>query len=505
MAENAQAPLAIERRTILRGERTPHPPMALVAVLCTAVMFLLTVDAVVRERGEVDYRAIDAVQRIGFPGLEPVLRSVSLLTSSPWAIFAWVATLATFVAGRRWSAAIATLLIPVGVGINNLLISGVLVSLPRPDGAQLQRMIGETSATSFPSGHVAAAVLLYGLLIAVTGGLARPLLRNGIRLASLAVIVLVGPARIWLGSHWVSDVVAGYAFGGLLLMLMLALQRRLAPAVDGLPFAHAAPIPHDEATTHAHALTSTILFRGPTVAKVYAPGFVPRALYWLAFQAPFAYEANPLALRAALLRRNLAGLLTEHWYGTNRVSRALGVERIDGRLALIGEFVAGKEPTDHHAARRFLFDLADRFDAAGLPTWQIDPRQPRSLGNIMEGPDGTYAVIDLESGLVSPLASPRAWWRALRRGLVPIYDDVYFDLAHAYVEREADAMRAAHGDTWLAELRRTLDAAETAAAAWHESEPRVWSRLVHRGWSAFGMGDSPVRLPAGHAPENGAA
>ncbi len=220
----------------------------------------------------------------------------------------------------------------------------------------------------------------------------------------------------------------------------------------------------------------------------------PRAIYWLAFQAPFAYERNLDGLRAAVLRRNLAGLLTEHWYGDNRVSRAIGIERIAGRYAVIGEFVPGTVPHDLHAARAFLHDLADRFDAAGLPTWQIDPRQPRSLGNIMERPDGTYVVIDLESGLVSPLASPRAWGRALRRGLVPVYDDVYFDLTRAYIEREAAAMRAAHGDAWLAQLYATLDAAKPRRPRGTPGSPGSGAGYIIGVRSGFGVRTWPDRL-----------
>ena len=248
--------------------------------------------------------------------------------------------------------------------------------------------------------------------------------------------------------------------------------------VTSIPLVHAAYIPHDESRPHAHALTSTILFNGSTVSKIYAPGLLPRLIYWLAFQAPFPYMRNQAALRAAVLRRNLAGMLTEYWYGENRVATALGIDQIDGRYAITSAFVAGQPPVDRHAAHAFLDDLARRFDAVGLPTWQVDPRQPRSMDNILETPDGTYHIIDLESGLVSPLASPRAWWRAFQRGLVPIYDDVYFDLTRAWVDAEQDAIRATKGEQWLAELQDLLNQAETEASAWHASEPRIWSRLV---------------------------
>jgi hypothetical protein len=256
------------------------------------------------------------------------------------------------------------------------------------------------------------------------------------------------------------------------------IYRQAHRALFPIPLVQAAYVPHDESKPHAHALTSTILFNGQTVSKIYAPGLLPRAIYWLAFQAPFPYMRNAAALRAALQRRNLAGMLTEYWYGSNRVARAIAIDQIDGRFAITSEYVPGAPPADRQAAHAFLDDLSRRFDAVGLPTWQVDPRQPRAMDNLIETPDGVYHIIDLESGLVSPMASPRAWWRAFQRGLVPIYDDIYFDLTRTYVEREAGAIREAKGEEWLNELREMISRAEADALAWHASEPRIWSRMV---------------------------
>lgn len=130
---------------------------------------------------------------------------------------------------------------------------------------------------------------------------------------------------------------------------------------------------------HTHALTSLVIFNGDSVSKVYAPGFMPRALYWLAYQAEFPYIRNRVALQAAVERRNLAGQLSEHWFGESRVARATGVDTVNGRYALTSEFVDGHEPADRAAAKAFLVELRGRFEEAGPPTWQIDPRQLRAV------------------------------------------------------------------------------------------------------------------------------
>jgi hypothetical protein len=253
-----------------------------------------------------------------------------------------------------------------------------------------------------------------------------------------------------------------------------------------IPLWHAQPIPHDERARHVHALTSLVEFDGGTVRKTYAPGLIPRALYWLAFQAPFPYMGNRDALEAAVHRRNLAGMLTEYWYGASRVAPALGIGDRDGRPCIVSACIDGKEPANLPAARLFLFDVADRFDAVGLPSWQVDPRQPRSLGNLIERPDGSFTIIDLESGLVSPLASPRAWSRAIRRGSVPLFDEVYFDLTRAYIAREMPRMRATMGAAWVDRLWNLVDAAETSEQRWHCGEPRLWRRLLRAFWLTVG-------------------
>jgi membrane-associated phospholipid phosphatase len=453
---------------------------------------LLIADALLHRPGDLDYRIVNAVQTLDLPRAETVFAFASDLTAAPWMYVAWGILVGGLITARRWLAPLVLLVVPAGTTLA-LGLGALLTQQGRPSGDEVHRVVDTADGIVFPSGGVVATVLTYGLLFFLAGRVRFRPARHALQVLAASIIVLAGLSRLWLGSHWPAEVLAGYALGGLLLALLIALYQLLDAAVGALPFLHAAPIPHDESHPHTHALTSTILFRGQRVYKLYNPGFVPRALYWLSFQAPFPYMANEAALRAAVLRRNLAGMLTEYWYGQRRVARALGTEHLGGRPALVSEFVDGAEPVNHGGARHFLHDLSDHFDAAGLPTWQIDPRQPRSLGNILLTPDGHYVVIDLESGMVSPLASPRAWWRAFRRGLVPLFDDIHFDLTRVYVAREADSMRARMGDTWLAELQATLARAEAEALAWHAGEPRVWGRLVRGLWNGFGVRGWPAR------------
>jgi membrane-associated phospholipid phosphatase len=69
--------------------------------------------------------------------------------------------------------------------------------------------------TIFPSGHTANAVVTWGVLVMV----ARGHRRLGAVLAT-GVAASVGLTTVYLGTHWLSDVVAGWCAGGLVLLAL---------------------------------------------------------------------------------------------------------------------------------------------------------------------------------------------------------------------------------------------------------------------------------------------
>ncbi len=98
-----------------------------------------------------------------------------------------------------------------------------LVGRPRPNPL-LVKVTKQSSGKSFPSGDVSSTVIVWGWLVAL--GL---LLKQESRLERklllslpLIPVTLVGPARVYLGDHWTTDVLGGYLFGGGWLCLTLS-------------------------------------------------------------------------------------------------------------------------------------------------------------------------------------------------------------------------------------------------------------------------------------------
>lgn len=111
---------------------------------------------------------------------------------------------------------VATLLTEAGVGAMKDLV-GRLGPLQLGPAAVLPGAsdVLRAGGTIFPSGHTANAVVTWGVLALV----ARGHRRLGAVLAGV-VAFSVGLTTVYLGTHWLSDVVAGWCAGGLVLLAL---------------------------------------------------------------------------------------------------------------------------------------------------------------------------------------------------------------------------------------------------------------------------------------------
>jgi membrane-associated phospholipid phosphatase len=116
-----------------------------------------------------------------------------------------------FGAWRRWLL-FGTWLIAAGGSVVLLLLLKALFARPRP---YVEHPLLLETYYSFSSGHAMEAVVLYGMLaylavLALRTWRARAVIIVGTSL----LVLLIGFSRMYLGVHYPSDVVAGFAAGG---------------------------------------------------------------------------------------------------------------------------------------------------------------------------------------------------------------------------------------------------------------------------------------------------
>ncbi|MFN2544161.1 MAG: bifunctional DedA family/phosphatase PAP2 family protein [Actinomycetota bacterium] len=151
------------------------------------------------------------MKAVTFLGSAPVLGGLAVVIGVAW----WLR--------RRTPRPLA--LVVMGWAGSVLLVHGIkaLIDRPRPPASHF---LVSATGPSFPSGHVTDAVALYGLLAALIAS-ATPSWTRKVGAWAGAVIVglAVGTTRLYLGVHWLTDVLGGYALGGLWLFTLLTSVR----------------------------------------------------------------------------------------------------------------------------------------------------------------------------------------------------------------------------------------------------------------------------------------
>ena len=136
-----------------------------------------------------------------------------------------VTIVATVVAARAGRSLLAITILSAYVLARPIFLLGFsLWDRPRP--RLILNGLASPPFDSFPSGHVVQAVAVYGLLAyAWASRSASVIERVIITLLLVAWIGIVGVARVRLGAHWPSDVLAGVVIGaGWLVATILALR-----------------------------------------------------------------------------------------------------------------------------------------------------------------------------------------------------------------------------------------------------------------------------------------
>lgn len=143
-----------------------------------------------------------------------------------WVPIVLVFGVAAFCAVReKWLEAVFVILTLSAYALDGVL--KVLVGRPRPPGAGiiLSNILLPVNQYAYPSGHVLFYVVFFGFLAYLSWTYLTGRLRWISISACIALIVLIGPSRIFPGEHWVSDVLGSYIIGTFWLIVLILLYQ----------------------------------------------------------------------------------------------------------------------------------------------------------------------------------------------------------------------------------------------------------------------------------------
>jgi len=190
---------------------------ALLVVVAGVIVFIAIADDITGREAALDQAVLAAMRIGGDPtatlGPDWLHRAAVELTGfgDTWTLIAVAAMVIGFLLIQRKAG--QALLVALALGGGSLL-SETLKALFARDRPPLAYRVVEVASESFPSGHAMLSAVTY-LTLGVL--LARVLPRRRLKAYVVGVAVLialvVGLTRVYLGVHWLTDVVAGWCLG----------------------------------------------------------------------------------------------------------------------------------------------------------------------------------------------------------------------------------------------------------------------------------------------------
>jgi undecaprenyl-diphosphatase len=176
--------------------------------------------------GALDQSIYEALYAGHRPGLVIVARLFTALGEPTVLIAACAAcTIWLWYDGRGRVGLVLLLIAMLGRGLSE--VQKYWIARVRP-GLEPHLVVVKTS--SFPSGHATSSMVFYLALVLVLALTAHKPWHRAAVAGAILLSLLVGISRVMLGVHWPSDVVGGWAFGMLWVLLTLRPAERLLRA-----------------------------------------------------------------------------------------------------------------------------------------------------------------------------------------------------------------------------------------------------------------------------------
>ena len=147
------------------------------------------------------------LQKLRTPAVDSLMVAITELGDVQVLLPVILVALAWFIAHRLWHTA-AYWLAAIGMAAALEKVLKLALHRPRPNP-----FYGGVEQFSFPSGHATMSIVVYGFLAFLLCRGEQHRLRKAFALAAALLIASISFSRLYLGAHWLSDVLGGLSFG----------------------------------------------------------------------------------------------------------------------------------------------------------------------------------------------------------------------------------------------------------------------------------------------------
>ena len=190
----------------------------------TTIIIIITSKIITGKELIMDKFAHDIlVKQLRSPFMTTIMKAITKLSDTTYIII--IAIILSLLFLFKWKEKNIAKLIPCSLLlvtiVNNTL--KVIFQRERPLGHRLIEITGY----SFPSGHAMASMAFYGLLIYIIyHKVLNKSLRNILISINIIIILLIGISRVYLGVHYLSDIIVGYSISIIYLLLLSKILKK---------------------------------------------------------------------------------------------------------------------------------------------------------------------------------------------------------------------------------------------------------------------------------------